>query len=48
MISFEPLNAISELFTGSSFPVFNVADSFLVVGVILISIDILFFKYKLL
>ena len=46
MISLEPLNALSRLFSGSDFPVFNVADSFLVVGVILISIDIIFFEEK--
>lgn len=46
MISFEPLNAISRAFSGSDFPVFNVADAFLVVGVILISIDIIFFEEK--
>lgn len=46
MISFEPLNALSRLFTGYDFPVFNVADAFLVVGVILISIDIIFFEEK--
>lgn len=46
MISFEPLNAISTLLTGNDFPVFNIADSFLVIGVILISIDMLFFEEK--
>ncbi|MBO5711494.1 MAG: signal peptidase II, partial [Acholeplasmatales bacterium] len=41
MISFEPFNAISQAISGSDFPVFNIADICLVVGMILIAVDIL-------
>lgn len=43
MISFEPLNAISRLISGNNFPTFNLADAFLVIGVILWAIYVLFF-----
>lgn len=46
MISFEPLNYISRLLTGNDFPVFNLADAFLVVGLILYAVDLLFFADK--
>ena len=46
MISFEPLNALARVFTNQDFPVFNIADSFLVIGVILIAIDMIFFEEK--
>ena len=46
MISFEPLNALSRLITKSNFPVFNVADAALVIGLILFAIDIIFFYDK--
>lgn len=46
MISFEPLNYISKLLTGNQFPTFNLADAFLVVGLILYAIDLLFFADK--
>lgn len=46
MISFEPLNAISRLITGDSFAIFNLADAFLVVGVILYCIDFVFLADK--
>lgn len=43
MISLEPLNAICKWISGSSFPTFNLADAFLVVGVILWAIYLIFF-----
>lgn len=46
MISFEPLNYISRLFTGNDFPIFNLADAFLVCGLIMYSIDFIFFVDK--
>ena len=46
MISFEPLNYISNLFTGNDFPVFNLADAFLVIGLILYAVDLIFFADK--
>jgi signal peptidase II len=41
MISFEPLNWISQAISGYDFPTFNIADICLVVGMILIAIDVL-------
>lgn len=46
MISFEPLNAISRLLSGNDFPTFNLADLFLVVGLILFAVDLIFFAEK--
>ena len=46
MISFEPLNWISRLVTGNSFPTFNLADLFLVVGLIIFAINYIFFQDK--
>lgn len=46
MISFEPLNFISKLISGSNFPIFNLADIFLVVGLIMYCIDLVFFAEK--
>ncbi len=46
MISFGPLNSLSQLFTKSDFPIFNLADAFLVVGLILLAIYLLFFEGK--
>ncbi len=43
MISFEPLNMISKLISGNNFPTFNLADAFLVIGVILWAIYLIFF-----
>ncbi len=46
MISFEPLNAISRLISGNDFPIFNLADAFLVCGIIMYGIDFIFFVDK--
>lgn len=47
---FRPNHAVVDMlsftFFGSDFAVFNVADSFLVVGVILLLIDVIFFEGK--
>ena len=46
MIDFIPLNWINGKINGQSFPTFNVADAFLVVGVIILAIDILFLEER--
>lgn len=46
MISFGPLDSISEALFKSSFPIFNLADAFLVIGLILYAIYLLFFEGK--
>ena len=46
MIVFKPLDFISNLITGNDFAVFNIADAWLVVGVILLAIDILFLEER--
>ncbi|MBE6137593.1 MAG: signal peptidase II [Erysipelotrichaceae bacterium] len=46
MISFEPLNWISNLISGNDFPTFNLADTFLVIGLILFAVDLIFFAEK--
>lgn len=46
MISLEPLNVISKWISGSSFPIFNLADAFLVCGLIIFAIDVLFLADK--
>lgn len=43
MISFEPLNYLSKLISGSPFPIFNLADAFLVCGLLIYAIDFIFF-----
>lgn len=43
MISFEPLNAISRLISGNDFPIFNLADAFLVCGILIYAVDLIFF-----
>ena len=46
MISFGPLNSISQLISKTDFPIFNLADAFLVVGLILYAIYLLFLDGK--
>lgn len=46
MIILEPLNALWNAIFKSNFPVFNVADVCLVIGVVFIAIDVLFFQEK--
>ena len=46
MIIFKPLDYLWDLISGSRFPIFNVADVFLVIGVILLAIDILFLEER--
>lgn len=46
MIIFEPLEAVWKFITGSSFPIFNVADMALVIGIVFLAIDIIFYQEK--
>ena len=46
MIILTPLDYVWELIFKSGFPVFNLADVFLVIGVILLAIDILFLEER--
>ncbi len=46
MIILEPLNSLWQLIFKSSFPIFNVADMYLVVGLIIFAIYLLFFVGK--
>ncbi|MDE7264294.1 MAG: signal peptidase II [Anaeroplasmataceae bacterium] len=46
MIIFKPLDALWVAMTKSSFPIFNVADMCLVIGIIILAIDILFFQER--
>ena len=46
MIILKPLDSLWYLIFKSGFPIFNVADVFLVVGVVLLAIDILFLEEK--
>ena len=46
MIILEPLDSVWKFISGSSFPIFNVADIALVVGIAFLTIDILFYQEK--
>ena len=46
MIIFEPLEAVWKFVTKQSFPIFNIADVALVVGIVFLAIDILFLEEK--
>lgn len=46
MIIFKPLDALWNAMTKSSFPIFNVADMCLVIGIVLLAIDLIFFQEK--
>ena len=46
MIILRPLDSLWQAITGSGFPIFNLADVFLVIGVILLAIDILFLEER--
>lgn len=46
MIILTPLDTVWSMITGSGFPVFNLADVFLVIGVIVLAIDILFLEER--
>lgn len=46
MIILTPLDKLWNLMTKSSFPIFNVADVCLVIGIVFLAIDIIFFQEK--
>lgn len=46
MIIFEPLDNVWKFITGSGFPIFNIADVALVIGIVFLAIDILLFQDK--
>ncbi len=46
MIILTPLDKLWNLITKSSFPIFNFADMCLVIGIIFLAIDIIFFQEK--
>lgn len=46
MIILNPLDALWRAITNSGFPIFNVADMCLVIGIVFLAIDILFFQEK--
>ena len=46
MIIFKPLDSLWHWITKQSFPIFNVADVCLVIGIVLLAIDIIFFQEK--
>jgi len=46
MIILKPLDYLWEAITKSGFPIFNVADMCLVIGIICLAMDIIFFQEK--
>lgn len=46
MIIFKPLDSLWRAMTKSGFPIFNIADMCLVIGIICLAIDLLFFQEK--
>lgn len=46
MIIFQPLDSLWQMMTKSSFPIWNIADACLVIGIVVLAIDILFFQEK--
>lgn len=46
MIILEPLNVLWKIMFNSNFPVFNMADTYLTIGVVLLVIYLLFFEGK--
>lgn len=46
MIIFTPLDMLWNWITKSGFPIFNVADMCLVIGIVFLAVDILFFQEK--
>ena len=46
MIILNPLDSLWSVIFKSGFPIFNVADVFLVIGVVLLAVDILFLEEK--
>lgn len=46
MIIFKPLDSLWYAMTKSSFPIFNVADMCLVIGIVILAIDVICFQEK--
>ncbi|MDE6048025.1 MAG: signal peptidase II [Anaeroplasmataceae bacterium] len=46
MIIFKPLDTVWNWITKSGFPIFNVADMCLVIGIVFLAVDIIFFQEK--
>lgn len=46
MIIFTPLDALWQLIFKSGFPIFNIADVCLVIGIVFLAVDMIFFQEK--